>query len=142
MKYGTLLLPVFAAGVLFFTGCASTGAVTGTYEGPKGMNITIYGDSCTVSLEANATTGYSWEYELSDPEVLTCTGSEYKENRHKKGMVGTGGRQYYTFKAGKQGSTVIVFDYAQRWNGGNQGDRIMVNAAVSPAGTIVFASND
>lgn len=77
-------------------------------------------EDCTalyVSLDANATTGYSWSYALSDEEILTCTKEEYVPFPTDGIMVGSGGTfeaQFAgTFK--KAGHVTLTLSYARPW---------------------------
>src|SRR5262245_2505749 len=62
------------------------------------------GEQFTVTLDANPTTGYSWQLDKTyDDTVVKLVGSEYK--RGASGMVGSGGKQIWTFKAVGAGKT-------------------------------------
>lgn len=45
-------------------------------------------NSLTFDFEANATTGYSWSYALSEEGVLELLSDSYVEDEHEEGMVG------------------------------------------------------
>lgn len=114
---------------LLVTSCASTGK-TNKIEGRRytipenlkkiGMEVVTNGDTCTISFDANSTTGYAWEYSLDKDGVIRESTNYYVENEHKEGMVGYGGRQYYIFKAVKTGTTTATFIYRRPWEGGEQ----------------------
>ena len=70
----------------------------------------------SVSLEANATTGYTWSYEISDTNVVECQGDKYVEDEHEDGMVGVGGMFKGVFAAATtDGEAKITFNYARSW---------------------------
>ena len=45
----------------------------------------------TVRLDANATTGYSWTYEIDNPAVLELVTAEYAPFENEEGLLGVGG---------------------------------------------------
>ncbi len=76
-------------------------------------------ESCTVlsvSLPANATTGYSWSYAFSDEDILTCIKEEYIP-AEAEGMVGTGGTFEAQFKGTfkKADRVTLTLNYARPW---------------------------
>lgn len=75
------------------------------------------GDTTTVELPANATTGYSWSYKMSQTGILEEQSSSYKAD--DSGNTGAGGAQTYVFKASGDGDVTIHFIYKQDWDGGN-----------------------
>lgn len=66
-----------------------------------------------LKLEANSTTGYLWDYELSDDSIVEVIKDEYKENENKEGFVGVGGTQIYEFKGLKKGEVTVTLTYKQ-----------------------------
>lgn len=76
-------------------------------------------NSLTFDFEANATTGYSWSYALSEEGVLELLSDSYVEDEHEEGMEGVGGTQHYAFKAAAPGTVTLTFTYAQPWEGGD-----------------------
>ena len=67
-------------------------------------------DTVTVEFEANATTGYHWEYECSEDGIVKIEG-EYVTDDNPKGFVGVGGKQIYTVTAVKEGTVNVTFKY-------------------------------
>ncbi len=115
---------------------ADASGETVTLTDNEGMDIAIKGNLMTVSLDGNATTGYTWSYTISDPTVLTCESDDYAENSHEEGMVGVPGVQHYTFKAMSEGSATVVFTYARDWESGETGDAKTIEADVDDSGNI------
>jgi predicted secreted protein len=77
------------------------------------------GDTIVVKLEANATTGYSWEFTPgSTMEILS---SEYREGTHPEGVVGAGGTQVLTVKVTSAGSSELTGTYRQQWTSPSPG---------------------
>ena len=75
------------------------------------------GSTLIVSLAANATTGYSWTYAISDEEMLACVSEDYITDASEEGMVGTGGTYIAKFSPTLKGaaSVTITFSYARPW---------------------------
>jgi len=70
------------------------------------------GDTFTIPLEANHTTGYSWRLaQPPDPAILKQLGEKYEEDN--SGGVGVGGVETWTFQAMAKGATTLVFEYAR-----------------------------
>src|ERR1700751_2530945 len=70
------------------------------------------GDTFTIPLEANHTTGYSWRLaQPLDPAILKQLGEKYEEDN--SGGVGVGGVETWTFQAMAKGATTLVFEYAR-----------------------------
>lgn len=79
------------------------------------------GDTFTVTLISNLTTGYQWDIEQLDPAILQQVGEAAYEPDNKKGdMVGAGGKETFTFKAQANGQTDLTLIYHRRWEKGIQ----------------------
>lgn len=75
------------------------------------------GDTFTIPLEANHTTGYSWRLAQSpDSAILKQLGEKYEEDN--SGSVGAGGVETWTFQAMSKGSTTLVFEYVRPFEKG------------------------
>ena len=73
---------------------------------------TKVGDTFTIPLEANHTTGYSWRLaQTPDPAILKQAGEKYEEDN--SGGVGAGGVETWTFQAMAKGTVTLVFEYAR-----------------------------
>ncbi len=80
------------------------------------------GDTFTVTLCSNASTGFSWSEaaKTDDPTVV-------QQLDHKvippsqTGLVGAAGQETWTFKALKKGAANISMDYSRPWEGGEKG---------------------
>jgi inhibitor of cysteine peptidase len=68
------------------------------------------GDQLEVSLEANPTTGYSWELGPL-PEGLQLVSSEFEEPGGS--LVGAPGMQRFVFEAVGAGSGILRFEYVR-----------------------------
>ena len=81
------------------------------------------GETCEISLKANATTGYQWDCKAS-PEGIVKVEGEYVPDENKQGFVGVGGTQKYTVTAKKAGEVTLTFDYL------SPGDKVSGSTAV------------
>ena len=98
-------------------------ALTATAAGGKTLTITDAelkkpdvkvtlpkGDKLEVKLAANPTTGFTWVIASKEDPVLKSAGKpEYVPD--KKGEVGGGGKQTFTFTAEAAGETVVEMHY-------------------------------
>lgn len=94
---------------------------------PNEMNLTAADNGSTVelkrgqvvsiTLEANPTTGYTWEVvEPRDGQVMRQVGEiEFIPNRQESGIVGSGGVQIIRFEAINAGQTVLKLVYHRSW---------------------------
>ena len=71
------------------------------------MNKTIQ-----VVLDANATTGYTWQIAGYDKKILKLNKSAYKVNSK---LVGAGGEQFYCFDVVGKGKTQLKIIYHRPW---------------------------
>jgi predicted secreted protein len=74
------------------------------------------GQTLKLSLEENASTGYSWEYKsMFDTNVLEETGSWVQYPKVPEGLTGAPGKRYWTYRALNAGNTTIDLWYIQPW---------------------------
>jgi inhibitor of cysteine peptidase len=80
------------------------------------------GNTFTVTLCSNATTGFSWSEsaQISDPTVVQQTAHEFVSPQNT-GIVGAPGSEVWTFKALKKGTSTINMEYGRPWKGGEKG---------------------
>jgi len=111
--FGLILVAGFAVGA----GAACTGGsnnlnVDDSYSG-KQVELSV-GQSLVVTLESNASTGYSWYLvQNSDEPVLNNTGNKYIAPQTT--LVGAPGKEEWTFKALKKGTRTIFMGYSRYW---------------------------
>ncbi|MFC2049819.1 protease inhibitor I42 family protein [Chloroflexota bacterium] len=67
------------------------------------------GREFTISLDANPSTGFQWELDYYDPNVVALVGSEYEP--YSVPQVGSTGSQKFAFNALKVGDTTIKLSY-------------------------------
>jgi len=79
-----------------------------------GTNAISLGDTASVTLRGNPTTGYSWYYSFSTPGVLAETKNSYTPD---SALIGAGGTYVWNFRAVQPGTTTVTFKYYRSWEG-------------------------
>ena len=84
------------------------------------------GDSFTVTLCSNPTTGFEWleSAQISDQTILRQMGHKFiapEGEGDKPPAPGTAGKEVWTFKALKKGTSTISLEYSRPWEGGEKG---------------------
>jgi len=75
------------------------------------------GESFTITLEANKTTGYEWQFAKPlDESMVQLISLDYLIDKTE--LMGAGGKQIWVLKALKAGKTVIYFKYVRSWEKG------------------------
>ena len=122
-----LLLVALALPLLVAPAAAvAKGPVRTLTEAANGRQVALArGETLRLRLEANATTGYSWEIaEL--PRILRRTGSGYEAPAQPRGrppIAGAGGTQNFTFAARTAGRGTLRLVYRQPWDRQARPDR-------------------
>ncbi len=105
-----LLFIALTAILLSTAGCSS--ALTAK---DNGTAVTVKtGDTFTVKLEGNPSTGYTWEAQDLDTRLLEQVG-DAEFSGGVPGMVGSGGDLTLTFKALQPGTTTLTLVYHRPW---------------------------
>ncbi len=80
------------------------------------------GDSFTVTLCFNPTTGFIWseQGQIGDQAVLQQTDHKFVAPEGTE-VVGAAGKEVWTFKAVKKGETTVSMEYGRPWEGGERG---------------------
>jgi inhibitor of cysteine peptidase len=121
-----LVISVLAlAGLL--SGCASAPQIK-EYTSASQAIVVDARDQFTIVLESNPTTGYKWDPSY-DSNLLKVVKSDYKQSEAKPGMVGVGGKEYFTFEAIKKGESKITMTYKRSWEQGSA-DQKVFNVAI------------
>ena len=105
-------------------GTASGGTVYDV-TGDETIQTTV-GETFTIALEANSTTGYTWSEQIAG-DAVTSDGGEYIAPENA--MPGAGGQQRYTYTAVAAGTSTITLTYTQV--GGEVGKTYTVTVEVS-----------
>ena len=124
IKWLTLGLVITAIMVMVMAGCSSLPKQVSADVSSSGKQIEIAaGGSFTITLDSNATTGYSWELKgISDTAVLEKADNKYEAPA--SGLMGAGGKEVWTFEAMKAGTSTLTMEYSQPWAGGQKSANI------------------
>jgi inhibitor of cysteine peptidase len=100
------------AAATLLAACADDGATTVGLDATDSLSEVSLdvGDQLEVSLEANPTTGYSWEL-APIPEGLELVSNEFEEPGGS--LVGAPGTQLFVFDAVGAGSGTLRFEYVR-----------------------------
>jgi inhibitor of cysteine peptidase len=109
------LVALLLAG-LIAAACAAPGSAGTTIEldaADSGSSVPAsVGTSIVIALEANPTTGYTWQLQPGlDESVVRFVSEDYQQDPSGYGAVGAGGVDTLTFEAVGEGSTTIVLGY-------------------------------
>ena len=77
------------------------------------------GETVVVTLGSNPTTGFKWPdiAQIGNQEILKQTDHRYVSPQ-QTGVLGASGKDTWTFKALKKGTTIISMDYSRPWESG------------------------
>jgi predicted secreted protein len=147
MKMKTLVTTILTGLVLLLGACSSTNSaadntvpaapdkyqviITGDdFNQATNINKQIEvkaGDTITITLDSNATTGFSWTEQavISDTKILTQTAHQYIEPKIEgdTSLAGMGGSEEWTFKSNQTGTVKVNLSYDRPWEGGEKGVR-------------------
>lgn len=73
------------------------------------------GDTIEVQLDETPTTGYAWEIDSLDNNILELQSSDYK--LYEEAGIGGGGRRTMLFLVKNTGTGNVRLKNAQRWSG-------------------------
>jgi len=112
---------ILLLGILLVSGfaCGSTPTELCVNASCSGHEVKVAaGGSVTVTLDSNASTGFSWALvENSDESVLQEAGHEYVASETSGTPVpGKGGEEVWVFTALKGGTSTISMEYKQPWD--------------------------
>lgn len=74
----------------------------------------IAGEEFLITLDANPSTGYSWEADF-DENYLMLRSKEFVSDKVSPEMAGAGGKEVFTFAPLKAGETAITMNYGRSW---------------------------
>ena len=109
------MIAVVAVVLLAVSACGGNDSSAGKTltQSESGSTVTLQeGETLTLDLDANPTTGFQWQV-ISDPNarVLEVKGSKYLASEGDQ--VGGGGIETWTFKAVSAGKTTVVMSYSR-----------------------------
>ncbi len=93
------------------------------------------GDSVTVTLCSNPTTGFQWTElaQISNETVLKQTDHKFvppEAKGDKPPAPGSAGQEVWTFKALEKGTSTVSLEYSRPWEGGEKGEWTFVATMV------------
>lgn len=76
---------------------------------------TAVGDIVRIRLKGNATTGYSWQFQITDIAVAGKVAEGYIPDNAPVGLVGSSGTFEYILKMLKDGQVTVIGYYYRPW---------------------------
>jgi len=112
------VLAIIAIGGTIAAVSADTNATLALTAADSGKQITISdGDSFTVTLDSNPSTGFAWSISaITNEAVIDDVSNEF--NGADTGMMGAGGQEVWTFEALDKGTSTIEMQYSRSWETG------------------------
>jgi inhibitor of cysteine peptidase len=83
-------------------------------ENDSDYMIAGFNDQIVITLDANPTTGYTWDIDFDD-EYLSFTKKEFIPGAVGEDIVGVGGLEKFIFNPTKVGKTELIFNYQREW---------------------------
>lgn len=117
-QHSWLIITVFIACVLCISGCS------GNFES-KSKGLTLTG---------NPTTGYTWLYEIDNPEIVEI--NEAVMYLGKEGMSGAPSLYTYTFTSLEEGKADVYFRYQRPWESSEPENNVKFRINVNKKGKI------
>jgi inhibitor of cysteine peptidase len=110
---GLVLIALVAAGAAFAMSTDEPSEATVYTADDDGTSIVLEpGESFSVVLPGNATTGYSWQVEGIGAAILSASEPVYVSDSE---LVGAGGVYTFTFTAAAAGETELRLVYHRPW---------------------------
>ena len=110
---GLVLIALVAAGAAFAMSTDEPSEATVYTADDDGTSIVLEpGESFSVVLPGNATTGYSWQVEGIDAANLSAAEPVYVSDSE---LIGAGGIYTFTFTAAAAGETELRLVYLRPW---------------------------
>lgn len=110
----------FAFLFIFLTACSSALALNEQDSG-KAFTVRI-GQSRTISLPENPTTGYSWQFFITPENQQTISDIKETYIAPDTALTGAGGMKEYSFTARRKGKITITGYYLRPWEKSNTGN--------------------
>lgn len=78
------------------------------------------GDKIYVKLCSNPSTGFKWSYKMSGDNVVKEEGYDFEDP--DSNVVGSAGKEVWTFEGASTGNAEISMSYSQPWEGGTKNE--------------------
>lgn len=92
-------------------GCGNTQLIEGD---DKPQDEAAGEKTVAIEFESNASTGYQWQYVMSEEGIVKETGSEYIDDSPED-LVGAPGVQRWVFEGVAPGEVTLSFTYCRPW---------------------------
>jgi inhibitor of cysteine peptidase len=112
MKKNVLLFGTFLLALSLLISCGAKGKVLEKDDNGQQVHFVV-GEKFSVALASNPTTGFQWDVVEMDETVLKQSSAEYDADIPK--MIGSGGKETFTFEAVGPGETTLTLVYHQPW---------------------------
>jgi len=113
MTAARLLVPL---GLVLLAACAQHPRHNVDLEGQDDCPVQLQvGQTLTLSLPSNPTTGYRWLVQSPAADVLHVLGPEVYSQPEAAGLVGSAGVSTWRFQAKTQGEGQLTLVYQQPW---------------------------
>lgn len=84
-------------------------------HGDSGKDVEAHvGDTIVVSLNENPSTGYKWEMERDDEQIVQMQGSEFRRIA-REGVIGAAGERILSFQMKKAGRVTVRLKLRRAW---------------------------
>ena len=134
MKIKVILMCVMVALLAAVSACSSAVALNVTCDDfVKSQHINkevavAVGDSFTVALCSNPSTGFQWSEsaQIGEQTILQQTDHQVvppEAKGNKSPAPGAAGKETWTFKALEKGTTDVSMEYSRPWEGGEKSER-------------------
>ena len=80
------------------------------------------GDPFTVTLGSNRTTGFQWSESAQSDDQSVLEQLAHRFVPPEEDAPGAAGKEVWTFKALKKGTTEVFLEYGQPWEGGKKAE--------------------
>lgn len=117
MIWRVLLVLSVAAVALGAAACGDKPVELSMADNGKDVRVDT-GETFTIALEANPTTGYSWSVMEGTGLIIEQQGEPTYTQASKTPIAGGGGSQAFVFKATNGGATTLKLGYARPWETG------------------------
>jgi inhibitor of cysteine peptidase len=125
---GLVLIALVAAGAAFAMSTDEPSEATVYTADDDGTSIVLEpGESFSVVLAGNATTGYSWQVEGIDAAILSAAEPVYVSDSE---LIGAGGEYTFIFTAAAAGETELRLVYLRPWEQGEPLDTFTMTVTV------------
>ena len=128
MKRMAYIMAMMLIIALALTACGDAQAVYGKDDTDIEAKT---GETFTIKLEENPTTGYQWSIAVSDESVVVLDKDDYEPDDQSGELVGSGGTRVLTFKALKAGTATIGMVYERSWEPNPDDAKVQFSVTVS-----------